>query len=280
MSEGFSAEWLALREPADHAARDPGLAAAAAAALGEKRVQRVVDLGCGAGSNLRGFAPKLGPRQHWTLVDYDPRLLAAARAALSRWADRATAEGDALVLEKSGRRIEVAFRQADLAADPAAPLAGEVDLVTAAALFDLVSQGWLERFSDALAARRLPLYTVLIYDGIERWSPAHPADAAALAAFHAHQAGDKGFGPALGPQATPAFEAALARRGYRVRRAKSPWRLGRAEAALIEALADGAAGALAETGRMAPADVESRRRAHRVASACEIGHEDLLATPP
>ena len=279
MSEGFSAEWLALREPADHAARNPGLAAAASAAIGERRVQRVVDLGCGAGSNLRGFAPKLGPRQHWTLVDYDPRLLAAARAALTRWADRATQEDDALLLEKGGRRIEVDFRQADLAADPASPLGGEVDLVTAAALFDLVSQDWLMRFADALAARRLPLYTVLIYDGIERWAPPHPADAAALAAFHAHQAGDKGFGPALGPKAAPAFEAALTRRGYRVRRAQSPWRLGPAQAALIEALADGAAGALAETGRMAAADIEDWRLARRLASACEIGHEDLLATP-
>ncbi|MBL8587525.1 MAG: class I SAM-dependent methyltransferase [Methylobacteriaceae bacterium] len=279
MSEGFSADWLALREPADHAARDAGLAAAAAATLAEKRTPHIVDLGCGAGSNLRGFAPALGPRQRWTLVDYDPRLLAAAREALTRWADRAVVEPDGLRLEKAGKLIDVAFRQADLAADPAAPLAGEVDLVTAAALFDLVSQEWLERFADALATRRLPLYTVLIYDGIERWSPPYAADAAALAAFHAHQATDKGFGLALGPQAAPAFDAALARRGYRVRRARSPWRLTAADAPLIRELADGAARAIAETGRLPAADVESWRIARRAASACEIGHEDLLATP-
>lgn len=279
MSEGFSAEWLALREPADHAARDAGLRAAAAAALAEKRVPHIVDLGCGAGSNLRGLAPALGPRQRWTLVDYDPRLLDAARAALTRWADRAGADGEALTLEKSGKRIEVAFRQADLAADPTGPLAGEVDLVTAAALFDLVSQSWLERFADALAARRLPLYTVLIYDGIERWTPPHAADAAMLAAFHAHQASDKGFGAALGPAAAQAFDAALTRRGYRVRRAKSPWRLGAADARLIAELADGAANACAETGRVPAADVESWRAARRAATSCEIGHEDLLALP-
>ena len=279
MSEGFSAEWLALREPADHAARDPGLRAAAAAALADKRAPHIVDLGCGAGSNLRGLAPALGPRQRWTLVDYDPRLLDAARAGLKRWADRVENDGATLTLEKSGKRIEVDFRQADLSADPAGPLAGEADLVTAAALFDLVSQAWLERFADALVARRTPLYTVLIYDGIERWSPPHPADAAMLAAFHAHQATDKGFGPALGPAATQAFDEALTRRGYRVRRAKSPWRLGANEATLLRELADGAANACAETGRVPAADVESWRAARRAATSCEIGHEDLLATP-
>ncbi len=279
MSEGFSAEWLALREPADHAARDPGLRAAAAAALADKRAPHIVDLGCGAGSNLRGLAPALGPRQRWTLVDYDPRLLEAARAQLKRWADRVENDGATLTFEKSGKRIEVDFKPADLAADPAGPLAGEADLVTAAALFDLVSQAWLERFADALVARRLPLYTVLIYDGIERWTPPHAADAAMLAAFHAHQATDKGFGPALGPAATQAFDAALTRRGYRVRRAKSPWRLGASETTLLRELAEGAANACAETGRVPAAYVADWRAARRAATSCEIGHEDLLATP-
>ena len=36
---------------------------------------RIVDLGCGTGSNLRALAPLLGPRQHWRLVDYDADLL-------------------------------------------------------------------------------------------------------------------------------------------------------------------------------------------------------------
>ena len=45
---GFSADWLALREPADHAARDGDLLAAAAQVAGAV----IVDLGCGTGSTL------------------------------------------------------------------------------------------------------------------------------------------------------------------------------------------------------------------------------------
>src|SRR5690606_36909985 len=86
---GFSPEWLALREPADMRARDPGLLAALAAHLAGRDAIEVVDLGCGAGSNIRTTAPALGPVQSWTLVDYDPVLLEAARAALMAWADEA-----------------------------------------------------------------------------------------------------------------------------------------------------------------------------------------------
>ena len=45
---------------------------AARAHFGGRRPIRVVDLGCGTGSNLRATAPLLGAEQHWTLVDYDP----------------------------------------------------------------------------------------------------------------------------------------------------------------------------------------------------------------
>ena len=51
---GFSPEWLALREPADHAARNPQVLAAVGAHFAAKGSLTVVDLGCGAGSNLRG----------------------------------------------------------------------------------------------------------------------------------------------------------------------------------------------------------------------------------
>lgn len=275
--DSFSAEWLALREPVDHAARDVALARRAASLLAQRDVARVIDLGCGAGSNLRGFAPFLGARQHWSLVDHDPKLLDAARAELTAWADRVDAQGDALILEKGDKRIEVRFVEADLAADPARVLSQEADLVTAAALFDLVSDAWLERFADALAARRLPLYTVLIYDGVERWEPPHEADADALAAFHAHQKTDKSFGPALGPDAAPVFASKLAARGYSVDTALSPWRLGREQADLIRDLASGAAKAIAETGRVAPQRMDAWRRARVAARSAEIGHVDLLA---
>ncbi len=275
---GFSADWLVLREAADHRARDAALQSAVAAAFEGRDHVSIIDLACGAGSNARALAPWLPARQTWRLVDHDPALLDAARARLIAWAERV--ESDApLLLRKEGRKIEVVFDESDLAAFGGGILGQGADLVTAAALFDLVSKEWIETFCDELAARRLPLLAVLVYSGEERWTPPHPTDDAMLAAFHAHQSGDKGFGAAAGPGAASSLKSALEARGYAVATAPSPWRLDRSQAALIEALADGAARAVGETGLVAPTAIEGWRRSRRAATACEIGHIDLFAAP-
>ena len=87
----------------------------------------------------------------------------------------------------------------DLNHDLEAALDGPVDLVTTSALLDLVSDEWLQRFVVETAARRLPVYAALSYDGRIEMTPADAADEKIIAAVNAHQRTDKGFGPALGP---------------------------------------------------------------------------------
>ena len=275
---GFSPDWLALREPADHAARDAGLVAALARALPEP--MRAVDLGCGTGSNLRALAPHLGSRQDWLLVDHDPALLSAAAERLSAWAERAEESGDGLILHRGGQRIAVRFRALDLAADPAAALAEGPDLVTAAALFDLASEAWMAEVARAVARAGATFYTALTYDGQESWTPPHPADAAIHAAFLAHQAGDKGFGPAAGPGATGVLAAAFRSHAYAVETAASPWHLGPEAGALLHPLAEGTARAAQETGRVGALEAAAWLAArHTPGTAAVIGHRDLLAVP-
>ncbi len=268
---GFSADWLDLREAADHRARDPGLRDKVVAHLDGRARVRIVDLASGAGSALRALAPFIRADQSWRLVDHDAGLHAAARERIDAWA-----AGGGL---SDGRRIDVAYEMVDLARRPEDALDGAIDLVDAAAFFDLASPQWIARFCAALAARRLPLYAVLTYSGAEVWTPRHPADADALAAFHAHQGRDKGFGPAAGPNAPALLATALQSHGYEVSTAASPWRLSRADSALIEATADGAAEAIGQTGRLAAEVVEDWRLSRRRAVACEIGHVDLFAIP-
>ena len=240
----------------------------------------IIDLGCGTGSNLRALAASLPRRQSWRLVDRDPALLGAARERLAAWAD-ASETGAGLHLRKGGVDIAVRFVEADLA-QGVAPLLGDggVDLVTAAALFDLVSASWIGSFARDVAAAGAAFYTALTYDGADGWSPPHPADAAMLAGFHAHQRRDKGFGPAAGPRATELLEAALRAEGYDVRSAASPWRLGRGDAALMRELAHGTAAAVRETGTVAESTIRDWLDDRLGAAACEIGHRDLLALPP
>lgn len=276
---GFSPEWLALREPADHAARNPQVLAAVGAHFAARPALSVLDLGCGTGANLRGSYAALPPRQHWTLVDHNARLLAAARDELRGWADEVRELGEELVLTKADRTITVDTRQADLSVDLEWILGWQPDLVTAAALFDLASRRWIERFAAALASQKLPLYTVLTYDGRESWNPPHPADASILAAFKHHQNTDKGLGPAAGPEATEVLAEAFRKSGFAISTGESSWRLEGGGLPLTVALAEGIAGAAHETGQVEASTIDDWLEARRGARDVSIGHQDIWARP-
>jgi len=300
---GFSSDWLGLREPADKAARNAALIASVAAFKPDAKSLRVLDLGAGTGSTLRALAPHLRTPQRWVLVDHDASLVAAGRQLLAAWAASSASsatvatgerpgsagaiggepevdtEDGELALRVGSQPVAVSWRQADLAdADWPALLAG-VDLVTASALFDLVSEAFIETFAAAVARAGAAVYVALDVDGTAEWSPAQADDAAVAAAFRRHQGIDKGFGRALGPEATAVLTRALAAHGYHVRTQKSPWRLGPEQAELMAALADG----WAEAARAAGLDgtvVDRWLAARRTATGCVIGHTDLFATPP
>ena len=276
---GFTPEWLALREPADHRARNPQVLAAVGAHFSGKPSLSVLDLGCGAGSNLRGAYAALPDRQHWTLVDHDEALLALARSRLNDWADEAREQGEELVLAKGDKQITVDTRRVDLEKDLEWVLGWQPELVTAAALFDLTSRRWIERFVAALAAQRLPLYAVLTYDGREDWQPGHPADAGVLAAFTDHQRSEKGFGPAAGPEACEIMAEAFRKSGFAVSTGDSSWLVDDTHAALRAALAEGIAAAVRETGRLDPAIIADWLAARRGAQSARIGHQDFWARP-
>jgi hypothetical protein len=277
---GFSPDWLRQRELADHRARNRALLAKLTDHFAGREDVLVVDLGAGAGSNLRAVALSLPARQQWTLIDHDAALLAAAIDAVAQWADVSRAVATGLEADKGGKSLLIEFRKIDLAAQPAAWGGILPDLVTAAALFDLASETWIEHFVAALAHARLPLYTALNHDRLAAWAPPHPADGAMRRAFERHFGRDKGFGPAAGLAASAFLAERLGAAGYRIERGRSDWRLGEADGALIATLAEGWAEAVRETGEVPAATITEWAAARKAAGvSCIVGHEDLLALP-
>ena len=103
-----------------------------------------------------------------------------------------------------------------------------------------------------------------------------------VAAFNRHQRGDKGLGPALGPEAGSELAAAFARRGFTVTSAESPWALGPDDADLQAAFVEGMARAVSETEMLEPEDIETwlaKRLDSARSGRCVIGHLDVLALP-
>jgi hypothetical protein len=153
--------------------------------------------------------------------------------------------------------------------------------VTAAALFDLVSEDWIDRFVAALVRSRACFYTVLTHDAATEWRPRHAADTAMKAAFESHFGRDKGFGPSVGGRAIGLLADRLNQAGYQVLRASSPWRLKSEDRDLIDALADSWAQAVRETGSVTDSTIKEWVTARKMADGeCTVGHEDLLAFPP
>lgn len=280
----FSSEWLALREPVDHRSRNAALAEKVAAHFAGRPLMRIVDLGCGTGSNLRASYPLYGARQEWLLVDHDPALLIAAREQLEQWAERSRPGDGMIQIVKGGRDITVRFAQADLARDVEKVLAGKPDLVTASALFDLVSAAWAKKLAKGMKAAGAAFYTVLTYNGGDAFVPPHPLDSAVVAAFAAHQQQDKGFGVASGPDGAAMLKRVFAGAGFAVAEADSPWTLTMPDAALGIQLLQGIAQAVGETGRLSETELGTwlthrLMRVQHPEGRMVTGHTDTFAVP-
>ena len=236
---GFSAEWLALREPADAAARSADLAAFVA-----RRFEgRLLDLGGGTGANIRYLSTRLPSPQHWVIVDDDQALLAHAPAGVTRH----PADLNRVVEEDE--------------------LFAGCSLVTASALLDLMSDAWLEKLVLRCRAAGAAVLFALSYDGRIVCSPEDAEDEDIRQLVNQHQQTDKGCGPALGPSAAARTSALLSAAGYVVKQETSDWTLVPGERDLQRELVDGRAGAALE---MAP----QRKNAIEAWRTRRIGHID------
>jgi SAM-dependent methyltransferase len=269
--ESFSADWLTLREPADHAARVEALVTALAARLAAPGTStRAVDLAAGTGSNVRYLLPRLSRLTQWTVVDHDPALLAEATARLAAHPDA------------RGRTFSP--RRADLNDLAALPIDGAA-LVTASALLDLVSADWMRAFARRCREANVHVLCTLSYDGRIVGAPVDARDARVRELVNAHQRTNKGFGPALGPDATDTAAAAFRAEGLEVTVAPSDWVLDASQAELQRQLIAGWAGAARDVApdHAMAIDAWRERRLAAVAdgtSRLRVGHGDLLALVP
>jgi SAM-dependent methyltransferase len=267
-------DWLALREPADARSRDGAADVIVSPLLDwfagqpahpDDHRLHVVDLGAGTGANLRWLAPRLASlgeaadlgSQRWTLVDHDPRLHA--------WGPAETVTVRADVSDLS-----------QVVAD-----AGGADLITAAALLDLLDTPQLTAVVETVVGLGIPALFTLSVTGTVVLDPGDPLDGPLASAFDAHQRREGRLGPDAGDEVARLFEE----HGWVVVQAPTPWVLVPGEAALIDAWIEGRAEAAVEwdPDLAAPAATWIASRRAQLATGelrAVVGHLDVLALPP
>lgn len=265
-----SPEWLALREPADAAARSTELAETVArtAPAGSRTI--VHDLACGTGSMARWLAPRLAGPQHWVLYDWDPDLLHQAAAAMPD----AAADGAEITFETRSRDI-TRLAPTDLTG---------ASVITASALLDMLTADEVRRVVATCAGAACPALLTLSVVGHVELAPADPLDHQVAAAFNDHQRRTVGGRRLLGPDAAGFAAKEFTRLGAEVTARPSPWRLGPGEAKLA---ADWFAGWLDAACEQQPelgaatTTYGIRRRAEAAAGrlGVTVGHVDLLVRP-
>ena len=267
---GFSIEWLNLREASDHRARDKHLLKTAANWLNDLKSKDkvIVDLGSGTGSTIRGLQryAALTPSIQWRLIDNDPELLAEA-------------------IHRHSEDYSIESFLVDLSATQKLPLES-VSLITASALLDLVSGNFIRDLCQLIKGknedRPLGFYSALNYDGCIKWTPFHPLDAAILMNFNTDQRRDKGFGPALGPDATDFLKTQFHSTKFQCLSAKSPWLLGSADYLLTESLINGISDVAIQTDGLTNSEIQDWKtfRIKNVRTGtCYLGHTDILVLP-
>ncbi len=261
---GFSDAWLRARAAWDGPARNRTVEGALRA-WAQARTDRlvIVDLGAGNGNNQRHLAPLFTQPVDWLLVDNDPALLAAAErnAAL-----------------KDGDRLDC--RTTDLGSADLEQLIAGADLVTASALFDLVSELWLGQLLDALEKHNSALLAVLTYDGRMEVDVEVGETEMVRRFFNRHQQGDKGLGPALGPEAATALSTSLRERSYDLFEGDSGWNIGAGDSGVDE-LVRGWVSAASEIAPELASEISSwgadLLSGH--GSRIRVGHRDHFAIP-
>jgi SAM-dependent methyltransferase len=246
-----SREWLALREPADAAARARDLVEHLVRQLRPPSHWVIHDLGCGTGAMGRWLAPLLAGPQHWVLHDRDADLLDVAAAE---------APGPAA----DGAAVTVEARHSDIARLSEDDLAGAT-LIT------------------ACCGAGCPTLLTLSVVGRVELMPADPLDRRVAVAFDAHQRRMTERGHLLGPDAVAFAVKEIARWGTVLVR-PSAWRLGVTEAELAAEWFTGWLDAAYEQQPELGGETGGYRR-RRLQQACAgrlaatVHHADLLVVP-
>lgn len=225
----FATDWLHERYRFDVAARNPKVEAACLQYLARHPNISIIDIGAGTGANFIYLSEKLPQSQQWALVELNPSLLKRARERLKIWAAAkgyaVREERQSLDFQRNEQHIHVQFLQGSFLELPQLLQPEQYHLVTASAVFDLLSAQMLSKLIQTFHQNRLALLATLNYESMA-YLPTDAEDGHWIGLYEAHMQREQDFGRALGPECSDFLENGYAQLPTaQVIRAPSRWQI-------------------------------------------------------
>ena len=193
-----------------------------------KKSMTIVDLGSGTGSNCLYFFEKFPAEQKWIFIETEENISEYALKRLSREGEKKGYQtkysGDALILTKEERKIEITYRTASFLDLVDVVNLDEVDLVMASATFDLISFPQFCAFGSVLLEKKLPLLTTLNYAEIN-FVPEEPSDIFFIEKYESYMNRSQHFGKAMGKKCPRILVDFFQKQNAKVEFGSSIWKL-------------------------------------------------------
>lgn len=225
----FNIDWLAERYRFDVAARSKAVEQACFQHFRQYDRLRIVDIGAGTGSNFLYLSPKFPQHQEWTFVELNTALLKAALDRIQRYAklqgwsfDR---NGNTMQFSTGKQQVSIKSKHGSFLELRELVTLGNVDLVTANAVFDLLSLKLFEQFWRQLIKYKLPLLATINYLGMA-FAPQGERDDFFIKKYEAHMQREQRFGQSMGPDCVQQMQTVFKKQGVDYFSGNSTWQIG------------------------------------------------------
>ena len=197
----FETNWLDKRYHYDNTARDKKVEDACLSYLENKPAVTILDIGSGTGSNCLYFLEKMPAVQNWIFVERDEYL---SKYALERIKKEVTELGYAveehaqkLILQKENRQIGITYiTDSFIDLDKKVDLS-KIDLVTAGAVFDLLSFKQFVNVASVILENEIALLATMNYAEMN-FFPEEASDVLFIEKYEKHMSRPQEFGKAMG----------------------------------------------------------------------------------
>ena len=197
----FETNWLDRRSHYDNAARDKNVEIACLNYLKNKSSVSILDIGSGTGSNCLYFLERMPAVQNWIFVEHDEHLSKYALERIKKHAVDAAYSIEVapqkIFLQKDNRKISIEYiTDSFLNLEKKVDLS-KIDLVTAGAVFDLLSFKQFVDIASVILENEIALLATMNYAEMN-FSPSEASDVLFIEKYEKHMSRKQEFGKAMG----------------------------------------------------------------------------------